>query len=461
MKENTTTAIQEEPRMSSKKEQIGHMLGVLGHDSNYSLWSSWTTPFMTDVLHLPAFFMGALLFASRIFDAITDVAMGFVADSTKGKWGRYRPWILRAGPLFCLCVLLSFLIPSDSMGIRMAFAGIMYIVTGSIAFTAVDIPFWSLPAAMTSNTKERSSILGTTQMASNAISAGIGIILPLALAAFGGANSSGAYMKAALPIVCFGIVMYLLCFALVREHVAPSSREKFSIGLALKNIYKNRPLLCLQISNALMLLALITRGNFTYYFFSYNIGKMELMSVKATIGIIAGLVGSSLFIFMSKKMRKKTIMLTLAGIYAAACTVIFLTGWSNIYIIFTCDALASICSSGMMVGVNAMMADTMEYGEWMTGQRNEGVITSTRCFVTKCANAIGGVAVAAVIGLTGYTGSGVQSATTLHGFHFMMSLACAIIMILAIVPLFFHNLTEEKHAQIVAELAARKAKNNE
>ena len=115
----------------------------------------------------------------------------------------------------------------------------------------------------------------------------------------------------------------------------------------------------------------------------------------------------------------------------------------------------------MMVGVNAMMADTMEYGEWMTGQRNEGVITSTRCFVTKCANAIGGVAVAAVIGLTGYTGSGAQSATTLHGFHFMMSLACAIIMILAIVPLFFHNLTEEKHAQIVAELAARKAKNNE
>lgn len=459
MKEKSNVSIQEEPKMSNKKEQLGHMLGVLGHDSTYSLWSTWMTPFMTDVLHLPAAFMGVLLAVARVFDGVNDVAMGFIADKTKSKLGRYRSWILRAGPLFCLCVLLSFLIPGENMAIRMVYAAIMYVLV-DVIFTAVDIPFWSLPAAMTSNTTERSGILGTTQMASNAVSAGVGIILPLMLAKFGGGSSGSAYLKAALPIVIFGIVMYLLCFGLVREHIVPAEKEKFNFRLALKNIYKNKPLICIQISNALILLALIIRGNFTYYFFTYNIGKMELMSVKSTIGIIAGLLGSSAFIFLSKKMRKKNIMLLLAGIYAAACSVIFMTGWSNVYIIFCCDGIASLCSSGMMVGVNAMMADTMEYGEWMTGQRNEGVITSTRCFVTKCASALGGIAVAAVIGLTGYTGEGVQSAATLSGFHFMMSMACAIIMILAIVPLFFHDLTEEKHSKIVAELAERKAKDN-
>lgn len=453
----TGVTVAEEPRMSNKKEQVGHALGVLGHDATYSLWSSWTTPFMTDVLHLPAAFLMIVPFIARIFDAVTDVTMGFIADTTKSKYGRYRPWILRAGPLFCICVILSFFIPSESMTVKMVYAGFLYLITGSIAFTAVDIPFWSLPAAMTSNTKERSSILGTTQMASNAISAGIGIVLPLLLVYFGGAQSGDSYFKSAILIAGFGIVMYLLCFGLVREHVVPASKEKFSVKLALRNIYQNKPLLCIQISNALILLALITRGNFTYFFFTYNIGRMELMSVKATIGIIAGLVGSSLFIFLSKVLRKKTIMFILAGCYAAACTTIFLTGWSNIYIIFCCDGIASVCSSAMMVGINAMMADTMEYGEWMTGQRNEGVITATRCFVTKLANALGGIAVGAVIGLTGYTGQGAQSAATLSSFHVMMSIACAIIMIAAIVPMFFHNLTEERHAEIVAELNARKS----
>lgn len=451
----TATIVPEEPLMSNKKERLGHALGVLGHDATYSLWSSWMTPFLTDVVQLPAAVLGFLLAFARIFDGVNDVAMGFLADRTKSKFGRFRSWILRAGPLFCVCVALSFLMPGEGT-FRIIYACIMYIVV-DISFTAVDIPFWSLPAAMTSNTKERSGILGTTQMASNAVSAGIGIILPLALTYFGGTTEWSAYFKTAAIIASIGVVMYLLCFRLVREHVVPDPQQKLSFKLGLKNIYQNKPLICVQIANALILLALITRGNFGYYFFRYNIGNVAFMSIKATIGIIAGLVGSMLFIFLSKRLKKKNIMFVLAGCYAIACTVIFLTGWSNIYIIFACDGIASTCSSGMLIGVNAMMADTMEYGEWKTGQRNEGVITATRCFVTKLAGALAGIAVAAVIGLTGYTGGAEQSMATLSSFHFMMSLACALIMIASLVPLIFHHLTEDRHAEIVAELAVRKA----
>ena len=188
MSEQTKAVVTtEEPKMCTKKEQLGHAIGVLGHDSAYTLWSTWMTPFLTDVVMIPAAILGALLAFGRVFDGVNDIMMGSFADRTKSKWGRFRPWILRAGPLFCLCMALSFIIPSANMTIRIIYASIMYILV-DVVFTAVDIPFWSLPAAMTSNVKERSSIVGTTQTTSSAITGIIGVVMPLALAAFGGST---------------------------------------------------------------------------------------------------------------------------------------------------------------------------------------------------------------------------------------------------------------------------------
>ena len=87
-----------------------------------------------------------------------------------------------------ICLALSFFKPDIGTIGLCIFAGIMYIITGSIVFTSVDIPFWSLPAAMTSNTKERSEIVGFTTTASNTITGIIGLVMPMALAFFGEFN---------------------------------------------------------------------------------------------------------------------------------------------------------------------------------------------------------------------------------------------------------------------------------
>ena len=75
--------LEEEPRQCTKKEKLGHAIGVLGHDSMYTLWSTWTTPFLTDILKLPAGFLAFLFGGARFFDAFTDISMGIIADRTK------------------------------------------------------------------------------------------------------------------------------------------------------------------------------------------------------------------------------------------------------------------------------------------------------------------------------------------------------------------------------------------
>lgn len=133
-------------------------------------------------------------------------------------------------------------------------------------------------------------------------------------------------------------------------------------------------------------------------------------------------------------------------------------GKANAIVLFATSSVSTVCVGAVMVCVNAMMMDTIEYGEWKTGQRNEAMITSTRCFVTKCVMAVAGIAVAAVIGLTGYIPQEtVQPVNVLNSFHFVYTLVSAGIIILAVVPMLFYKLTEKRHAEIMEELAARKA----
>lgn len=449
-------AIAEDKNMCSKKEQLGHAIGVLGHDSAYSLWSSWMTPFLTDVVQLPAVVLGILLAVGRIFDGVNDILMGSFVDRTRSKLGRFRPWILRAGPLFCVCMACSFLIPSSNMTARIVYASIMYLLV-DLTFTAVDIPFWSLPAAMTSNTKERSGIIGTTQTTSTAISGIIGIILPLMLVRFGGTMEWSAYFKSAAIVAVFAVVMYIICGKVVREHVEPENNEKFSLRLGIKSIVSNKPLLIVQICNAIALLTLIMRANFNYYYCSYNLGGTEVVSLMSGVKTIGSVLGSFLFIFLAKKFGKKLLMFVFSGGFIVISMIHYFAGWSNLAVVATCYSLSSVCSGAYLVCVMTMIADTIEYGEWKTGQRNEGMITSTRCFVTKLVMAVSGVCVAAVTGLFGYVPGAAQSLELQSAFHNMMTIVCAVIMLISTIPLFFYDLTEKKHAEIMADLAARKA----
>lgn len=449
----------EEVIQCKKSEVIGHAIGVLGHDSAYTLWATWMTPFLTDIVMIPAAVLGVLLAVARIFDGVNDIAMGVLADRTRSKWGRFRPWILRAGPLFCLCAALSFVIPSDNMMVRIIYACVMYFAV-DVVFTAVDIPFWSLPAAMTSNTKERSTIIGSTTTTSNAITGIVGVAMPLALAMLGEFKWT-SYFTIAAVISAFGALMYFISFKLVREHVVPDDTEKFSLKLALQNIFTNQPLLCVQLANVACLLGMVLKGGFNYYYFTYNVGSLAMMSVLSLIGIFAAFFGSLLFTVVARYVGKKNCMYAIAIIISASQIVLFFAGWSNVLIIFICSGISSVCNGALMVCVNAMMADTIEYGEWKTGQRNEALITSTRCFVTKLVMALSGIVVATTIGITGYTPGIEQAASTLTAFHTMYTLGCGAIVVLGVIPMFFYKLTEKRHAEIMVELAARKAEKND
>ena len=441
--------------MASNKEVLGHALGGVGQNTVYALWSGFITAFYTDVFGMnPAIMAGSFLFA-RIWDGINDPMMGIIADRSKSRFGRYRCWLLRMPPVVAACLVLNFTVPNFGPTGNIIYAAITYIIMG-MAFTSVDIPYWSLPAAMTSDPEERTKIFTTATLGTNLANTVGNMLIPILLVAFGGTGSAHAYFMTALIFAVVGCVLYLTCFGMVREHVeAPT--EKFSFALAFKSLFTNKPLFCIMITNLVINLAFIMKMTLNYYYTTYTLGDVKLMSLMSLITLPSILLGTVAAPFLTKALGKKKTLLGLMIANLAVSAVFYLVGYHNITLVLVMGALQILFVGAAFVVISSMTADTIEYGEWKTGQRNEGVITSTRTLITKIASALVGVAVAVVLSMTGYVPNVEQTEHTMNAFHFVVSFLPGIVMMIGAIPMFFYTLTEERHAKIVAELKERRA----
>lgn len=130
--------------MPSLGERISYGVADFGYASAYMWVSSFMTIFFTDYVGVPAASVSALLLVVRIFDAINDPIIGSIADRTKSKYGRYRPWIAVGGTVMCLMIALMFAVqPTWPMGVKIAWMWIVYIMV-TVAATCYAMPFNAL-----------------------------------------------------------------------------------------------------------------------------------------------------------------------------------------------------------------------------------------------------------------------------------------------------------------------------
>ncbi|MEF9960783.1 MAG: glycoside-pentoside-hexuronide (GPH):cation symporter [Cellulosilyticaceae bacterium] len=436
------------------KEMLGHALGGVGQNTIFALWSGYMMMFYTDVFGLTAGFVGALFFGARVWDAINDPMMGVLADRTKTKHGRFRPWLLFMPVPVAICLVLNFTVPNLSGNMAMVYATITYIMM-SMAFTAVDIPYWSMPAAMTSDPNVRTKIFAFSNMGTNLASTVAGATIVPMISMFGGDDMKKGFFWTAVTFGIIGCLLYWTCFKLVKEHV-PATTEKFSFKLAMKSLATNKPLMLVMITGLVTNLAFIVKSTLGPYYTRYTLGDMGIMSILAMCSLPCIIIGTLLAPMLCKKFGKKRslIGLNVCGLIVGILYFFFANATIPLVIVFT--ALQTMVVGGAMVIITSMTADTIEYAEWKTGQRNEGVITSTRTLITKFGMAITGVAVSTVLVVVNYQPNVDQTIQTMTAFHSIASVVPAVVMMIGCIPLYFYDLTEEKHAEIMREIEARK-----
>ena len=211
-------------------EKIGYSLGDAAANLVWRGALAYLAFFYTDTFGLSAAAAAMLVLLVRLSDGVTDIIVGMVADRTKTRWGKYRPWILWSSPFLAVFMVLCFTTPDWSSEAKLVYAYVTYIGL-TLAYTLNNVPYSSLMGVMTGSDQERVSLSGWRFF--GAFFGGLLVMgfLPDLVSYFGGGNDAKGYQYTMYLFAVILLVMMVITFATTRERVDVPQDQAGSHGV--------------------------------------------------------------------------------------------------------------------------------------------------------------------------------------------------------------------------------------
>ena len=440
------------------KQALGYGVGAVGKDMVYALVSGFILYYYNDILGISGTFTGVMMMAARVFDAFNDPLMGVVVEKTNTPFGKFRPWIVTGTLTNALILYGMFAMPASVTGTAMlVYASVAYVLWG-VTYTLMDIPFWSMIPAITSSGKEREnlSVIGRT-------CAAVGYAVPtvltmLLVVRLGSGEREGFAIFAAAVAVVF-VVTELVCVALVREK--PTERQKAAtVKEMFSALIHNDQAMVVVVGIVVFNASLYLTTQLAVYFFKYDIGNSDLFSLFGTVGGVGQILSMVSLPLLRRRWGGKQILVGALGVTIAGYLALFALSMAGVRAVAPLAATAFVIYIGFglaTVLTTVFLADTVDYGEYKTGSRNESVVFSMQTFVVKLASAVSVLIAGIGIDLIGLDDTAaVQSESTLLGLRLLMVGLPVLGLVFSI--LYFmkkYRLTEAETARISEALRQR------
>ena len=463
-----------EEQKASWATKINYGMGATGKGLSYGVYGKLEL-FLLTVLHIDKKLLMPLFFLEKIFDGVNDMAMGIIINNTYTKWGKFRPWCAIGAVTNALMVVATFGPPGALRSHPVwLFAYITFFyVMWDITYTPVDVAYYAMIPALSSSPKERDQFATIPRLFSGIV--GIPMAFTMAIAAKIGdgegqdAWGSGLFRLAVITSVIYAITS-VYSAAMTKEHnTAPpppkEQRVKFSLGDALRILWNNKQVMVVVGVMILFNMANnLTNGAGVYYLL-FVVKNENLEGMLNLLKGAANGVGLFLFPVISgwlgrKKVYSSTLLLPCLG-YIAMAIVTYTVPTQSIFIPLAAATFATCIGYGSMsVMQSVMLADGVDYGEYETGHRNEGIIFSMLTMLSKLAGAFSSLATMITFSVVKFGGEHAVEATPLaqKGISFLMYVLPPVLL-LAAFALYrgAYKLTPERMEQVKAELEERKA----
>lgn len=436
--------------------KLGYGLGGSASNFIWQMISLYMLYFYTDVFGIPAAVAATIFLVARIWDAVNDPFMGFIADQTRSKWGKFRPYLLFGSIPLAVVFVITFTTPDLSASGKIIYAVVTYILLGMI-YTVVNIPYNSLAAVITQNTNERSS-LAAVMLILTYITVLIIAVATIPLVNLFPTEQLG--FSFTVGIYAFlSMIMFMVCFASTREKASLVKRERHGFGSEIKLVSRNKYLLILISAVFFTSAANEMRTTAAIYFFKYNIGDENLFPLFMFVVAFSMILGATLTPMLGRKLGSKRNLYYIGTLLPviAGSGILFIP-FENLPAIILLSAVGSVGGGITFVLIWSMIADTVEYGEWKTGIRGEGIIYSTLTFITKMAYAAGGALAGMLLSWAGYVPNIVQSPQVQRILLYMLALFPIISGILAICIMAFYKIDVKFYGEILKQINERKEK---
>lgn len=422
-------------KMASKSAVICYGFGDLASQFIWTFVGSYLTIFYTDVVGLTPIIVSAIMLGARIWDAVNDPLMGAIAERTRTKWGRFRPYIAFGCPALALFGVMTFTNPFNGLSTAgVIWAAVTYIVAGML-YTLVNIPYAALSGVMTEDADQRNKINTSRNIGMN-----VGMIIVNSCSAglalyFSGSGAQVAngygYMMVALVYSIIAVPLFFVVFFTSKEYVEPVNNiAKFSFKDTFANLVHNKYLMIVTGIMALQMTAFMGRIAVCAFYVIYCLGSFTMIAFIMTIPSIGAVIGSLFVPYLAKKMGKRNVLMYSMLIQAVGLLVIYLAPFDNMTMVIIGCCIFGLFNVGFPMTLS-MVADSVDYMELKTGIRTDGTAYATYGLATKVGNALGGSVGVLLLSAFGYVANAQQTAGALRGINIVVNLIPAVLFILA------------------------------
>ena len=389
--------------------------GGIGRDMTYTFIDLFLIVYIQYTIKLTSeqfMVLAGILVVYRIWDAINDPIMGAIIENTRTKWGKFKPWILLGAITNAIVVMILFTVRLEGWAFIIFFA-ITYLIW-DLTFTMNDIAYWSMLPALSKDEKSRIQLTSLVTIFASVGAFTAGGLVPF----FTTGNAIEAYRMFAIIFgLCFIICQTMTVLGVRREHDVIEVKEE-GIGLRkmIKVVFSNKQLMWMSLVILLYYLGsalLNALGiNFFYFEFGYTGLNMTIFTVVYALGTI---ISQIFYPLIAKGLNRDKICILSFIMIALGYLLFSLVGYLpflplNIIVISLIGIIIFVGQGLFYITILIMLTNTIEYGEYQTGERNESVLFSLRPFMAKMSSALQQGIVALILVVSGLYGLSQQIA---------------------------------------------------
>jgi GPH family glycoside/pentoside/hexuronide:cation symporter len=474
-------------------EKVGYSLGDLAANLVFQTLITYLAFFYTDIYGLKTSHASLIMLIVGLFAAFAfNPVVGALADRTKSKWGKFRPWILYTSVPLGVMALLAFSTPNFEYKGKVIYAAVTYTLL-LMLYAANNLPYSALSGVITGDMKERNSISSIRFVAVMFAQFFVQVFM-LPIIEYAGKGDKAAGIETVMTwLAIVGTVMLLITFFTTKERIVPTAEQESSLKQDLTDLSKNKPWLIMLTLTILVFITLAMKGGAYVYYFSNYVDPIALASFispvldgMSSIGMNFfgsdptsagfGLFNAGGIIFMlfgialSKKLADKYGKRDVFGVALFIATLFVLAFYlfkpTDVTLMFGSQIL-----HGFFYGITipllwAMIADVADYSEMKNNRRATAIIFSAMMVGLKGGLAIGGALVAWILGLYGYVNKEsveagmeiVQPDSVINGVKMLVSVFPSITFLLGAALLFFYIINKKMELTIEKELSDRRSK---
>lgn len=447
-----------------KSNRFTFGIGTIGRDMVYSLISMYLTFYLTDVIEVSTnvlWWITGITLLCRVFDAFNDPIMGLIVDNTHTRFGKFKPWIALGAVLSGIFTVLLFTDFHAKGSSFVLLYTILYLSWG-ISFTINDISYWSMLPSLSLSQSEREKIGSIARICAN-----IGLFFVVAgivpiTKAWGTSLDSlpKAYFYFSLLVVAIMLAGQLITLFGVREsHQIKDKKQHTSLKELIFVIIRNDQLSITAIAMALFMIGYVTTTSFGIYFFKYAYGNEDMYAIFAIILGVSQIAALSIFPLLGKRYERKTLYTFSIILVLIGYLLFFFSSNHNMILIGIAGVLIFVGQAFVQIMMLMFLADSVDYGHWKLGKRNDSISFSLQPFINKIGGAVANGIVTVIVIVSGIKNASSAEEVTSEGL-LMMKIAMLLFPLLCILCSYIlyrskYKIDRKLHNQILQDLTLR------